>query len=162
MHIEKLTPQFIPSSYELCLALRKQDTNPCSFWGYEFEDLEQLPKSSDKCAYLALIDDQVVGIGTLAQGGRFQEHWAEISIATHPSHRSRNIGKALALKLEQEAKSRGLDFIKAMILENNTPSKNFFKSLGYQHRATLFHEFKFDDVGPLNDCVFYKDLMENT
>lgn len=168
MILEKLSTHHIESISILCQYLKTHDEHPCSFWGYSAESLHKLfqdphpkdPNALEQVALVAIIDQMVIGIGTLNPGGPFQNHWAEISVATHPQFRKKGAGKKLVSALEEYRKKFNFEFFKALILENNKPSRDFFSRLGYQHKATLYQDFKIETSKGLfeniSDCAYYK------
>jgi RimJ/RimL family protein N-acetyltransferase len=120
--------------------------------------LEDIIHDKNQRSILLIDGEGLVGLGVLSTGGLFQKHWAEISIAVSPSHRNRGAAQKLVKELEKKASSTGLDFIKALILENNKPSRNCFEKLGYELKATLINEFNLEGLGKTSDCVYYKFL----
>ncbi len=156
MNIEKLSDCSIDQALELCSGLKDHDDHPCSFWDYSREDLTNTIGRKDKITLICRTAEGVTGIGTLSKGGPFQDHWAEISLAIHPKFRKKGFAKNLVLALEEYQSELNINFIKALILENNAPSRRFFENLGYEHKATLFHDFKIERYGNLSDCIYYK------
>lgn len=156
MIIEKITDRTIGPAYKLCSLLKEQDEHPCAFWGYSKEDIEKSIGCTDKIVLIAMTEGAVIGIGALSIGGPFQDHWAAISVAIHPGFRKSGVGKKLVLALEECKNELNIKFIKALILENNVPSRRLFASLGYEHKATLYHDFKIEKHGYMSDCVYYK------
>lgn len=149
-------PDQFSAILEFCASLRN-DEHPCSFWGLDQSNIsEQI--HTGKIVATAIDNGLILGIGTIARGGAFQNHWAEISVAVAPSHRKLGVASLLVSNLEAAAKSVDIKMIKALILENNHASRSLFSKSGYIHKATLYAEFNFQDVGLMNDCVYYKDL----
>lgn len=124
MTIERLSASTVDSAFTLCLSLKEHYKHPSSFWSYAIEDLKRLVGSDEKRTFVSVVDGTVIGIGTLTRGGHFQDHWAEISIAIHPSHRKAGTGKRLGLELEKEGKEIGLEFINSLICESFSQIKS--------------------------------------
>ncbi len=156
MTVENLSLLTTDSVLELCSILKSNDEHPCSFWNYSKENIQNLIESDNYTALVSKLNEKVTGIGVLSLGGKFQNHWAEISIAIHPEFRKIGIGKKLIFKLEEYRTELKIEFIKALILENNKTSRNFFLNFGYEHKTTLYNDFKSEKYGNLNDCVYYK------
>ncbi|MEK6705648.1 MAG: GNAT family N-acetyltransferase [Bdellovibrionota bacterium] len=156
MMICELSTEHFDSALELCQTLKNHDQHPCSFWGYSKETLAKAISNREQITLVALEKKTIVGLGSLNKGGHFQNHWASISLAVHPSYRKNGIALELAHALEKYIQNLEIEFIKALILENNVCSRRFFEKLGYEHKATLFQDFKIDSHGKLNDCVYYK------
>jgi RimJ/RimL family protein N-acetyltransferase len=134
----------------------ERDSIPTSYWGMDPTSAEQLLQNPNKRSFLALLDERVIGIGTLARGEQFQYHLAEISIAIDPSHRKNGLARRILQQLEETAWERKIELLKAMVSTHNTPSRRLFEALGYEHRATLYAEFKSAEFGEIDDCVYYK------
>ena len=107
---------------------------------------------------MALVDKSVVGIGSVTRGQLYQQHLAELSIAVDSQYRKNGIARIIVSQLEVIAKEDGVELLKAHISTNNLPSRRLFESLNYEHRATLFCEFKSPEFGEIDDCVYYKRL----
>ncbi len=157
MEIVGMSPINIGSTLKLCAKLKAKDNHPCSYWGYSQKGLENSLQRKDQTTLICINDEnEVVGIGTLTKGGPFQDHWAEIGVAIHPDCRSSGLAQRMVMSLEEYVEEMKIEFIKALILENNHPSRRFFEKLGYEHKTTLFQDFKIDGFGNLNDCGYYK------
>jgi L-amino acid N-acyltransferase YncA len=139
----------------------ERDPIPTSYWGLDPTSAEQLLHNPNKRSFLALLDEAVIGIGTLTRGEQFQYHLAEISIAVDAGHRKTGIARRILLQLEETAQGQKIELLKAMISTHNTPSRRLFESLGYEHRATLYAEFKSVEFGEIDDCVYYKRLIDS-
>jgi L-amino acid N-acyltransferase YncA len=61
--------------------------------------------------------------------------------------------------LEELAGKRGVEIIKGLVQAQNVASRRLIESLGYEHRATLYAEFKSEKFGEIDDCVYYKRLV---
>jgi GNAT superfamily N-acetyltransferase len=156
--LEFVRPDHFASIVEFCASLRR-DFHPCSFWGLTDQSVSQLCDVGN-IAVVALMANRVCGLGLLSRGGEFQTHWAEISVAVAPEQRHHGIARAILENLETRASDAGISMIKALILENNSPSRSFFVRNGYEHRATLCDEFMLPGTGLQNDCVYYKWLKK--
>jgi len=144
---------------ELSRALEK-DPVPCSYWGLDSVSAMRLLQDPHKRSVVAIVNDSVAGIGTLTRGQAFQQHLAEVSIAIDPQHRKNGIARKIVSQLEIMAKEDGIELLKAYISTDNLPSRRLFESLDYEHRATLYCEFKSPQFGEIDDCVYYKRLIQ--
>jgi L-amino acid N-acyltransferase YncA len=136
----------------------ERDPIPTSYWGLDSTSAGQLLQNPNKRSFVTLLNETVIGIGTLARGEQFQYHLAEISIAIDPSHRKNGLARRILLQLEETAQEQKIEMLKAMVSTHNMPSRRLFESLGYEHRATLYAEFKSAEFGEIDDCVYYKRL----
>jgi ribosomal protein S18 acetylase RimI-like enzyme len=159
MRIEKISNSTIEPVENLCSTLKSHDGHPCSFWGHSKEDIVGLVETQNNITLVAMSGLTAAGIGTLSLGGPFQNHWAEISVAVHPKFRKTGVGKQLVLSLEEYRNHLNIEFIKALILENNIPARGFFTKLGFEKNATLYHDFKLENHGNLSDCAYYKIFL---
>jgi L-amino acid N-acyltransferase YncA len=139
----------------------ERDSIPTSYWGLDPTSAGQLLHNPNKRSFLALLDEAVIGIGTLTRGEQFQYHLAELSIAIDPGHRKNGLARRILLQLEETGRAQKIELLKAMISTHNTPSRRLFESLGYEHRATLYAEFKSAEFGEIDDCVYYKRLIDS-
>jgi len=137
------------------------DSIPCSYWGLNSISAAQLLQSPCKFSVVALVNKSVVGIGSINRGQLYQKHLAEISIAVDPQHRKNGIARMIIIHLEVVAKENEVELLKALISTNNLPSRRLFESLNYEHRATLYCEFKSPEFGEIDDCVYYKRLISD-
>ncbi len=137
----------------------EKDSVPCSYWGLDSISAAQLLQNPHKKSVVALMNTSVVGIGTITRGQAFQQHLAELSIAIDPQYRKNGIARNIVSQLEVMAKEDGIELLKAYISTVNLPSRRLFESLNYEHRATLFCEFKSPEFGEIDDCVYYKRLI---
>lgn len=161
MLVSELNEYSIDSTLELCAILKKRDKHPCTFWDYTRETLRGLLSKRGQVTLVGKDSNEIViGVGILTSGGTYQAHWAEISVAIHPDHRKNNLASQIICSLEKYSGKFELEFIKALILENNISSRKLFKKLGYEQKATLYHDFKIAGFGNLNDCAYYK-LIQN-
>lgn len=156
LRLAPVSPPHFASLAKFCASLQG-DVHPSSFWGLTERDIPSLAKPP-KTTVMALSGETIVGLGVITRGGVFQEHCAEISLAVAVESRRRGIAGLLAAELETSAAKLGIRLIKALILENNAPSRRFFARRGYEHAATLRDEFNLPGVGFVNDCVYYRRL----
>lgn len=150
--------QYIDEVIQLSRKLEK-DPVPCSYWGLNSISAAQLLQNPHKKSVVALINKSVVGIGSVTRGQLYQQHLAELSIAIDSQYRKNGIARKIVSQLEIMAKEDGIELLKANISTNNLPSRLLFESLNYEHRATLFCEFKSPEFGEIDDCVYYKRLI---
>lgn len=139
----------------------EHDHMPCSYWGLTSLSAGQLLQNPNKQSFVALLDQTILGIGTLTRGELYQQHLAEVSIAVDSQHRKRGIARAIVSHLENVALEHKIEILKALISVDNTPSRQLFESLHYEHRATLYCEYKSVEFGEIDDCVYYKRLIHN-
>ncbi|MBA3945955.1 MAG: GNAT family N-acetyltransferase [Herpetosiphonaceae bacterium] len=137
------------------------DMVPCSFWGLDQQAVDALIMHPNKLTIVASIEDQVVGIGVLARGESYQRHLGELSVAVCPSQRRQGIAKSILSDLVSHAQVLGIDILKALVWTENHPSRQLFEALGFEHRATLYGEFKSPEFGVMDDCVYYKTIPAN-
>jgi RimJ/RimL family protein N-acetyltransferase len=153
--------QFQPVHIDAVVQLSRRlesDSIPTSYWGLDSSSANGLLQNSNKRSVVAVLDQTVVGIGTLARGEHYQYHLAEISIAVDPGHRKNGLARKVVLMLEQTARELNIEILKAMVSTHNIPSRCLFEALHYEHRATLYAEFKSREFGEIDDCVYYKRL----
>lgn len=137
----------------------ESDPMPCSYWGMDLQTAKRLLESPSKTTFVAINDRAIVGIGTLTRGEDYQQHLAEISIAVDPGSRRHGIARMIVSHLEESAREQNIELLKALISTTNLPSRRLFESLHYEHRATLYCEFKSPEFGEIDDCVYYKRLI---
>jgi L-amino acid N-acyltransferase YncA len=129
------------------------DSMPCSDWGLNSISAAQLLQNPCKKSVVALMNNSVVGIGTVTRGQPFQQHLAELSIAVDLQFRKNGVARNIVSQLEVMAKEDGIELLKAHISTDNLASRRLFESLDYEHRATLFSEFKSQEFGEIDECV---------
>jgi RimJ/RimL family protein N-acetyltransferase len=159
INLTEFQPVHIDKVIQLSRRL-ESDPIPTSYWGLDSTSADQLLQNPNKRSFVALLDETIIGIGTLARGEQFQYHLAEISIAVDPRHRKNGLARQIVLQLEKSAQEQKIELLKAMISTHNIPSRRLFESLGYEHRATLYAEFKSAEFGEIDDCVYYKRFMD--
>ncbi|GIV96017.1 MAG: hypothetical protein KatS3mg057_0674 [Herpetosiphonaceae bacterium] len=155
--IRPLTLQYVDKVVALSRRLER-DPTPCSYWGLDQNHILQLLSNPQKHSLIAVTSEQVVGIATLTRGRQFQQHLAEVSVAVCPEHRKLGIARHLLQRLEAHTSVWGVELLKALIWVDNQPSRQLFASMGFEHRATLYAEFKSPEFGEMDDCVYYKRL----
>lgn len=158
LHISEFQTAHIAGVVQLSRCLEK-DSVPCSFWGLDPQAADQLLHYPDQWALVAVLDSVIVGIGTLTRGTLYQRHLAEVSVAVSPEYRRGGIARALVKTLDAVAHAHQIELLKALIWTKNTPSRRLFESLNFEHKATLYCEFKSLEFGEIDDCVYYKRLM---
>ena len=154
----QLQPDHLDEVIQLSRRLEK-DSIPCSYWGLNSISVAQLLQNPHKLSIVALFDKSVVGIGSIARGHLYQLHLAELSIAVDPKYRKNGVARTIIPQLEIMAKENKIELMKALISTNNFPSRRLFESFNYEHRATLYCEFKSPEFGEIDDCVYYKRLI---
>jgi L-amino acid N-acyltransferase YncA len=156
--LSQLQTNHLDAVIQLSQRLEK-DSMPCSYWGLNSISATQLLQNPDKLSIVALFDTSVVGIGSITRGQLYQRHLAELSIAVDLPYRKNGIARTMISQLEIMAKENEIELLKALIPIKNLPSRQLFESLNYEHRATLYCEFKSPEFGELDDCVYYKRLI---
>ena len=162
MSHEPLISELSSAHTQGVLALSRRledDALPCSFWALDEKSLSRLMQTETKEAVVALIDGQVVGVGVLSQGESHQRHLAELSVAICPNHRRSGVARKIIARLEDQARKRDVELLKGLVQTENVASRRLVESLGYEHRATLYGEFKSARFGEIDDCVYYKRLI---
>ena len=135
------------------------DPTPCSYWGLDEGSVQRLLNKKNKTTVVAHQKSDIIGIGTVVQGEAYQCHLGEVSVAISPHDRRRGLAGKIIAKLEDIAKAQNIEIIKALIWTENAPSRALFESLGYEHKATLYAEFKSAEFGEIDDCVYYKRIQ---
>lgn len=158
--LSPLQPKMIDDVLRLSDRLAS-DPLPCSYWGLTPLMAAELLQGDQKYTVVAHVDDKIAGIGSFTRGRHFQKHLAELSIAIDPDHRKRGIARMILSALEERALEDGIELLKALIATANEPSRRLFESLRYEHRATLFCEFKSQEFGEIDNCVYYKRIHRN-
>jgi L-amino acid N-acyltransferase YncA len=141
----------------LCAALRV-DPTPCSLWGLDAAAIAAMLNDSRRCVLVAMVAEHCVGLGILTRGEKYQRHLGELTVAVAPDCRRRGIARALIVELQQQALKDGLARLKGLVDTRNTASQALFSSCGFAHRATLYGEFRSEEFGEIDDCVFYQVL----
>ena len=136
----------------------KSDPSPCSYWSLDTERVAAWLSDQTRTDLVLLSRGTVAAVASLKQGGRHQHHLGEVSVAVHPEHRRSGHAAALIAEIENRARTTPIEILKAMIWVENQGSRKLFASLGYEHRATLMAEFKSDQIGEIDDAVYYKRL----
>lgn len=160
INISPLQPIHINELIQLSRSL-ENDSIPCSYWGLDAKTANLLLQNPNKLSFVAILDKSILGIGTLTRGEFYQRHLAEISIAVDVRHRKNGVARSILTHLENVAQEQKIELLKALITTTNTPSRRLFESLNYEHRATLYAEFKSQEFGEIDDCVYYKRLIIN-
>lgn len=90
--------------------------------------------------YTALLDNQIVGYGTLSKyrGGRpALKHVVETSYYLHQNYQGKGVGTRLLQFLLEEAKQLGFKNAYALLLDINIPSIGLLKKCGFQQWGHL-------------------------
>lgn len=154
----------LPGDQHAILALSAallSDELPCSLWGLTPNDLGEWFSDPSRRVLAAEVAGSLAGVACYVRGGPFQEHMAEVSVAVHPDHRRAGTAAALLTALEQNARQAGGSLLKALVQVENAPSRRLFERCGFEHRATLYGEFRSERFGDIDDCVYYKRLSQD-
>jgi ribosomal protein S18 acetylase RimI-like enzyme len=89
----------------------------------------------------------------------WQRHLGEIRLLTGRRHRSRGLGRALALELYQVARERGLRKIVAQMTADQRSAIATFERHGFQAEA-LLQDFVIDRTGRTRDLVIMAHDVE--
>lgn len=157
VEIRELTEREVGGVVELVQRL-EEDAMPCSYWGLDEDGVRALIGDVDKRTVVALVEGEVAGVGTLARGRDYQRHLAELSAAVHPQHRRSGLAQVMVEFLEEIAGQEGVELLKGLVQKENLASRRLCEKLGYEHKATLYGEFKSPRFGEIDDCVYYKRL----
>lgn len=150
-----------PHDHDAIVALSarlESDTLPCSLWGLTGLRFEEWLADPGRVILAAEVDGTVTAIASYQRGGPYQEHMAEVSVAVHPDHRRAGVAAHLLSALEDSARKVGVELLKALVQVENEPSRRLFERCGFEHRATLYGEFRSERFGEIDDCVYYKRL----
>lgn len=156
IRFERLTSLHFKGVAFFCANLRK-DEHPSTLWWIDENNALDLVTEPNH-GIVALEGNSILGLGIFKRGGWLQNHLAELSIAVSSESRRRGVASQLLNELEILAGCSGIRLLKALILENNLPSRQFFTRHGYRQTATLHDEFELPGVGMVNDCVYYRQL----
>ncbi len=100
-------------------------------WAIEFDGLDE-----SAVLFTAYIDDCPIGAARLLNDkvGR---------VATLKEYRKQGVGKAIMLKIEEYAKSKGM---KKLRLHAQLYVKDFYEKLGYEPYGDIFQEAEIDHI----------------
>jgi len=138
------------------------DESPCSFWSLTPDTLNKWRSDPDRHLLVHTTGDVLSGIGSYVRGGPHQQHLAEVSVAVAPHCRRSGTATDLLADLEQAGADAEIALFKALIWVSNAPSRKLFERCDYEHRATLYAEFISEQLGEIDDCVYYKRLRPAT
>jgi ribosomal protein S18 acetylase RimI-like enzyme len=80
------------------------------------------------------------------------EHRALLGLGVHRDHRRRGLGKALVQHaLDWARRETELEWIDLSFLAGNVPAERLYRSLGFEHVATVADMYRID--GESTDCV---------
>jgi L-amino acid N-acyltransferase YncA len=87
---------------------------------------------------LALVDDKVVGNGTLHRKPyNWMRHMGEVRVVVSPDFRKLGLGKVLASELLANAEDEGLVRLSAEVVINQKSALELFTRIGFSEEATL-------------------------
>ncbi len=100
---------------------------------YDYDMLMQAFTASEGMAYKVAPDSQIMGYIMAAPlyGSQIGPAVDIESVAVLPYHRGKGIGKALMLRVEEEAKKRGYKLMVLEVREKNMPALSLYRKLGY-------------------------------
>lgn len=139
--IRAATPADVPSVLDLVRALAVYEREPDAAVATE-EDFHRalFPDSGDPHTFchVAEVDGEVVGLAvwflTFSTWTGRNGIWLE-DLFVQPEHRGAGLGKALIASLARECMERGLPRLEWTVLDWNTPSIEFYRSIGAEPLA---------------------------
>ena len=130
MKIRKLKPEDVKEIHQLHLDTVKyvnsKDYSPDQIktWPKVLVDpLDPMKKFKDSIAFVALINNKIVGFGNINKNGHLHR------IYTHKDYQGKGIGSAIYNKLEETAKKLG---IKEINLVSTITAKEFYLKKGFK------------------------------
>lgn len=114
--------------------------------------------SADKSVHLlAVIDDEIVGDGSLSGLPRRMSHRADLGITVRKSYWNKGIGSMLMQKLIDYAKDHGIEIINLEVRSDNAGAIHLYQKYGFQKIGTSPAYFKIDNSYHDFD-IMYVDL----
>ena len=110
---------------DLCAADHGGDGAEIAAWTANKTETSWLSWLADptRHVFVGLLDGRIVGIGMMTTAGRIELNYV------HPDARFRGVSKALMMRMEAEAKRKGLA---ACHLESTQTAAPFYAALGYR------------------------------
>lgn len=114
---------------------------------YDYDMLMQAYTASGGMAYKIASESQIAGYIMAAPlyGSKVSSAVDIESVAVLPEHRGRGIGKALMLKVEEEAKKRGYKYMVLEVREKNMPALSLYRKLGYTPLERLPYYYTYEN-----------------
>jgi L-amino acid N-acyltransferase YncA len=90
------------------------------------------------CPLLAMIRDELAGVGTLHQQlGGWKRHIGRVSVLVHPKFRGRGLAKELVTECVDIARQSGLQKVEAEFIGDQESAMKMFALLGFQVLARI-------------------------
>ena len=125
MHIRQLTPE----DYNRIVEIWTQAGLTFRPFGRDAKERFQSEIGQGTAVFLgAEVDGELVGVVLGTHDGR--KGWIN-RLAVLPDHRSRGIGRALAMEVERRLNELDILIVTCLIEDGNDASKEFFESLDY-------------------------------
>jgi Acetyltransferases len=138
--------KFHLSDYDRIIELWKEGNLPLKPMGRDSrEEIERQIKLPQVIFLVAEFEGQIVGTVMATHDGR--KGWIN-RLAVAKDFRGRGLGQLLVREAEKELEKQGLMIFAALIEEDNEPSINLFKKLGYEYHSEIkyFTRKKFSDI----------------
>lgn len=138
--------KFHLSDYDRIIELWKEGNLPLKPMGRDSrEEIERQIKLPQVIFLVAEFEGQIVGTVMATHDGR--KGWIN-RLAVAKDFRGRGLGQLLVREAEKELEKQGLMIFAALIEEDNEPSINLFKKLGYEYHPEIkyFTRKKFSDI----------------
>lgn len=116
-------------------------------------------ENDDERRWVVCEDGEVIGFGALVPQTGWSSHVAEIRIVTHPEHRRRGVGSALAQQLLARAISTGLGKVMVEVVSGDDGTVALFEGLGFRPEALLVDHIR-DRDGQTRDLILLAHDVE--
>ncbi len=111
----------------------------------EAEYLESVYNTEKSVHLLALVDDEIVGDGSLGGLPRRMSHRAELGISVKKAYWNKGIGSMLMQKLIDYAKAHDIEIINLEVRSDNAGAIHLYRKYGFRKIGTSPAYFKIDD-----------------
>lgn len=144
--MELIIRRFKMSDYERVIELWQQGNLPLKPMGRDSrEEIERQIQLSQVIFLVAEKDGKVIGTVLATHDGR--KGWIN-RLAVDEAYRGQGLGQLLVKEAEKELEKEGIKMFAALIEEDNQPSINLFKKLGYEYHPEIkyFTRKKFPEI----------------
>jgi putative hydrolase of the HAD superfamily len=118
-------------------------------------DIAMLCDDTENIVLVARMSDQVAAMGLLTQPTpEVLHHTAELSLAVHPDHRRRGLGRRLIQTLLPAGARRGVELVRAWVASANGAARVLIVGTGFQEMTRLKAELQRPD-GRRFDVIVY-------